>query len=208
MLQLGLVCLLTVTAVGAVGLYIKQQNQQQASINNRLQQASVELEYSLQQLQLFRLQEQQLQERHRFLAQFQDSRYQALHLFNQLPSWLPMGVKLDSVQLQPQRLALKGQAQSYSQLSILIQQIEEAAWLTEPQLQAQALPNGGSTELQHFALQLRISGPIAQRLSSARPFIVNAPTTSISSTITAGALSTDEGDDLASFTDVTTEVLP
>lgn len=160
LLQLGLVGVLSLGIVYAAGQVIKRQTQQQQLRNNQLQQASIELDGALHQLEQIRQQEQQLKRRRDTIAQLQLSRYQALHLFNQLPSWLPTGVRLDSVQLTPPLLTLKGQAQSYDQLSLLVQQIEQTAWLTEPRLQVQAHLDTSQSEVQQFVLQLRIVGTI------------------------------------------------
>ncbi|WP_319782309.1 PilN domain-containing protein [Oceanisphaera sp. IT1-181] len=161
--QLALVCVLTVAAVLVATHQIKQQAQAQQLRNAQLQQASTELDEALRHIEQARQQGQQLSARSDLIAQFQQRRSQAVRLLNQLPTWLPAGVRLDSVHLAQQALELKGQAQSYHQLSLLVQHIEQAAWLSEPRLQAQALPGDARIADQaltkQFSLQLSISAP-------------------------------------------------
>lgn len=166
LLQLGLVVALSIATVWAAAQVIRWQTQHQQLRNNQLQQASTELDGALHQLELIRQQEQQLKQRFGTLEQLQLGRHQAVHLFNQLPRWLPSGVRLDSVQLNQQQLALKGQAQSYAQLSLFVQQIEQTVWLSEPRLQVQAQPDAAHAETQQFTLRLQVVGAITNPTSS------------------------------------------
>ncbi|ART81963.1 hypothetical protein CBP31_04400 [Oceanisphaera profunda] len=161
--QLALVSVLTVAAILVTTHQIKQQALAQQLRNTQLQQASAELDEALRHIEQVRQQSQQLSARSDLIGQFQQRRSQAVRLLNQLPTWLPAGVRLDSVHLAQQALELKGQAQSYHQLSLLVQQIEQAVWLSKPRLQAQALPGDARISDQaltkQFSLQLSISAP-------------------------------------------------
>lgn len=161
--QLALVSVLTMAAILVTTHQIKQQALAQQLRNAQLLQASAELDEALRHIEQARQQSQQLSARSDLITQFQQRRSQAVRLLNQLPTWLPAGVRLDSVHLAQQALELKGQAQSYHQLSLLVQHIEQAAWLSKPRLQAHALPSdtriADQAVTKQFSLQLSIPEP-------------------------------------------------
>ncbi|MGO4999486.1 PilN domain-containing protein [Oceanisphaera sp. W20_SRM_FM3] len=154
--QLVIVCVLSIGCVWLAGQYLQQQIQSQQLRNAQLLQASAGLDDALQQLELLRQQEQQLAVRRDFIVPLQHSRHQALQLLNHLPSWLPKGVRLDSLQLSSQALELKGQAHNYGQLADLIQRIEGIPWLSEPRLQAHSLADAAQPGTQQFSLQAQL----------------------------------------------------
>lgn len=159
--QLGIICLLSMGLVWLAGQYIQQQTQRQQWRNAQLLQASAGLDDVLLQLDLLRQQEQQLAVRRDFIVPLQHSRDRALQLLNHLPSWLPKGVRLDSVQLTPQTLELKGQAHNYGQLADLIQRIEGLSWLSEPRLQAHSPADAAQSGTQQFSLQAQLAAGVS-----------------------------------------------
>ena len=158
--QLLLVCLLTVLAISATAHTIKRQVQIQQARYLQLLEASAALGNSLRHIEQMRAQDQELQTRLQLIAQLQPQRSQALQLLNRLPTWLPRGVRLDSVQLANRTLELKGQGHSYQQLSLLVQRIEQEPWLREPRLQAQALSSASldseTPAPKQFSLQIKV----------------------------------------------------
>lgn len=178
--QLVLVCALTVAAVSVAQQYVKRQEHEHQLRYGQLLRASTELDDTLRHIELVRLQGQQLRVRNDLIIELQPRRGQALRLLNQLPAWLPIGVRLDSVQLASGALEIKGQAQSYEQLALLVQRIEQATWLSEPRLQAQVLPDAmlsvTQSKAKQFSLQLNIIIEPPPAPSSAPLFTANQST--------------------------------
>ena len=172
-------CLLAVVAVSGAAQYIKQQVQVLQLRYEQLLQASTALDEVLQHIERMRYQDQQLRVRRELISQFQPRRSQALRLLNELPTWLPSGVRLDSLQLTGNALEIKGQVQNYEELALLAQRLEQQSWLSQPRLQAQVLPdtmlNAKTSEARQFSLQLSIlveplaSLPLTAQRSATQP---------------------------------------
>ena len=178
MAQLALVMALGISAIWGGLHYLQQQSQHQAWRNAKLRQASSELESALQQLELIRRQDQQWQARQALISQLQPRRRQTLRLLNLLPSWLPEGIRLDSVQFTAPILEIKGHASNYEQLANLMAYLEQTAWLSAPRLQAQALLEANldvnQPAMQQFSLQLQTLEPNVEP-PAMEPLIIKPP---------------------------------
>ncbi|MBO1518383.1 PilN domain-containing protein [Oceanisphaera pacifica] len=155
-LQLSLVCLLGITLVILAYGYIKQQIQIQQQHNKAVAAASEQLNSTLHAIEQFRLQQQGLQRRAHFIEQLQQERALPVQLFNQLPSWIPINVHLERVDLSNKALIINGKAHTHGALALMVEHIEGSRWLLQPKLTVHATEGEAATPTHQFILQLEV----------------------------------------------------
>ncbi|ART81204.1 PilN domain-containing protein [Oceanisphaera avium] len=114
--------------------------------NQQLQQMSDEQGAQLVTLEQQHKQINQLAWQDNFIQHIRFNNRPVVQLINDLPLWLPTGVKLSSLHFSPPHLELKGEAHTYQQLSLTLQAIEASAWVHTPLLTTQALSEERNTQ--------------------------------------------------------------
>lgn len=113
----------------AGGIWIETQQQQQTARVERLKQEQQELEPALQDFQHAQQALQVLSQRQNTLIALHTQRQQLIPLLNQLPTWIPVGVYLDTLTISAQQIHWVGMSESAQNVTQLLAQLENAALL-------------------------------------------------------------------------------
>lgn len=96
---------------------------------------------------------QQLLARTDIIQQLQTRRPQVVHVFHELAYALPEGVKLSSIKQEEDVLLLEGKAESNTQVSTFMRNLNDSEWFTEPRLEIIEAKTDNSVSA--FKLQLQ-----------------------------------------------------
>jgi type IV pilus assembly protein PilN len=92
------------------------------------------LDKQIEEIQGLKSQRERLLARMRVIDQLQQSRPEAVHLFDEIANAVPEGVNLTDVVQAGQRIELRGIAQSSTRVSALMRNIDGSKWLKDPSL--------------------------------------------------------------------------
>lgn len=92
------------------------------------------LDSKIKEIQALKKQKEALIARMQVIQTLQANRTQVVHLFDELISVLPSGVYLKQVKRQGDSVNLIGKAESNTNVSVLMRNIEKSHWLAEPLL--------------------------------------------------------------------------
>jgi type IV pilus assembly protein PilN len=172
--EFGFMALGALTAAGAVTLFtwwgISAAIDRQHDRNELLKQEIAELDKQITEIQGLEAQKERMKARMEVVERLQRSRPEVVHVFDQLVRTLPDGVFLTSVKQTDLKLELRGIAQSSTRVSTFMRNIENSAWLSDPQLQVvETQKTGGtSSEFTLFATQKSIT-PAEEASKPKRP---------------------------------------
>lgn len=161
--EFGFMALGALTAAGAVTLFtwwgISAAIQSQHDRNELLKQEIAELDKQITEIQGLEAQKERMKSRMEVVERLQRSRPEVVHVFDQLVRTLPDGVFLTSVKQTDLKLELKGIAQSSTRVSTFMRNIENSAWLSDPQLQVieTQKTGGAASEFTLFATQKSVT---------------------------------------------------
>mgnify|MGYP001819533834 FL=1 len=92
------------------------------------------------------------------IRSLQSSRPESVHLMDELAFMMPQGVVLSSVRQKGRSVSLEGVAQSNAQISALMDNVDDSAWLTKPELKLISTAQGVGDGLSHFSLAMQQQG--------------------------------------------------
>lgn len=105
-------------------------------------------------------QKERMLARMEIIQQLQQSRPEAVHLFDELVRTLPEGVHLTEVRQLDRRVEIQGQAQSSTRVSALMRNIDSSEWLKDPGLDVVQTVTSGparNSEFTVFAQQVSMT---------------------------------------------------
>ena len=105
-----------------------------ARIYVKMRTAIQDLDKQIEEIQGLKSQRERLLARMRVIDQLQQSRPEAVHLFDEIANAVPEGVNLTDVVQAGQRIELRGIAQSSTRVSALMRNIDGSKWLKDPSL--------------------------------------------------------------------------
>lgn len=126
--------------------------------NNILRTEITELDRQIEEINALDAQKSRLIARMEIIDQLQRSRPEVVHLFDELVDTLPEGVYLTEIQQTQKRIELTGSAQSSTRVSALMRNVNDSAWLKDPQLEVvQTVANGASRNAQFTVFAQQVS---------------------------------------------------
>ncbi|ETO93579.1 PilN domain-containing protein [Legionella oakridgensis] len=123
-----------VVVVFLINMYAKQLIENQSSRNQQLQNEITTLEKQIKEIEEIKNVRQALIARMVIIQNLQATRSLTVRLFDELVKIMPDGVFLTSVERQGDKIILLGYAESNSNISQLMRQIEHNKWIKEPDL--------------------------------------------------------------------------
>ena len=119
--------------IGAVAWwYADQLVQQEQSRIDRLNQEIVKLDAKLETINGLKAEINSMKQRMDTITRLQESRNQAVHLLNDLPTFVGSGVYLDKVSLSNGKVAVTGATEAHLRVVAMIRAIEASTWLKNP----------------------------------------------------------------------------
>jgi type IV pilus assembly protein PilN len=119
--------------IGAVAWwYADQLVQQEQSRIDRLNQEIVKLDAKLETINGLKAEIDSMKQRMDTITRLQESRNQAVHLLNDLPTFVGSGVYLDKVSLNNGKVAVAGATEAHLRVVAMIRAIEASTWLKNP----------------------------------------------------------------------------
>ena len=119
--------------IGAVAWwYADQLVQQEQSRIDRPNQEIVKLDAKLETINGLKAEIDSMKQRMDTITRLQESRNQAVHLLNDLPTFVGSGVYLDKVSLSNGKVAVTGATEAHLRVVAMIRAIEASTWLKNP----------------------------------------------------------------------------
>ena len=97
------------------------------------------------------------------IEQLQANRSKMVHLFDSLVRTIPDGVVLTSVQQEGDKLTLTGRSQSNARVSTYMRMLENAGWMTKPELSILEARDGEPGMPYTFTLSVMLANPNAPK---------------------------------------------
>ena len=147
----------TLLVMGLWHLFNQSMIDNQIERNNLLRKEIALVDAQLAEIQRLDETKQRLLARMELIQSLQESRPKAVRLMDDVVIMMPEGVVLTSVKQSGTTISLEGNAQSNAQISALMRNIEEQAWLDKPNLR---LIESKDTEgLNRFSLNMKQGKP-------------------------------------------------
>ena len=108
-------------------------------------------------------QKSRLLARKEVIEQLQANRSKMVHLFDSLVRTIPDGVVLTSVQQEGDKLTLQGRSQSNARVSTYMRMLENAGWMTKPELSIIEARDGEPGMPYTFTLSVMLANPNAPK---------------------------------------------
>lgn len=106
----------------------------QEAKNKTLQQEILVLDNKIKQISELKKKKQQLLARMNIIQQLQTSRPTTVHLFDQFVTILPEGIHLSQIKRSGERISVLGKAESNTNVSTLMRNVDASLWLKSPLL--------------------------------------------------------------------------
>ena len=126
---LGIAAVCSLGMVLLVNFVFKQATASQDQRNLYLQNEIVQLDARIGQINTLKKRRNDLIERMRLIDQLQQSRNQAVHLYNDLPSLVTAGVYLDSLAFKDGQIDVVGRTEAHSRVASMMRMIDKSGWL-------------------------------------------------------------------------------
>ena len=126
---LGIAAVCSLGIVLLVNFVFKQATASQDQRNLYLQNEIVQLDARIGQINTLKKRRNALIERIRLNDQLQQSRNQAVHLYNDLPSLVTAGVYLDSLAFKDGQIDVVGRTEAHSRVASMMRMIDKSGWL-------------------------------------------------------------------------------
>ncbi len=157
--MLGLAAALALLISFLIVMYFSGQLEGQQNRNNYLSEQIVLVDQQILEIEELDKKKANLLARKQVIEQLQASRSEMVHLFDELVRTIPEGVRLSSIKQSGQTLTLEGLAQSNARVSSYMRNLDESAWMSNPDLtvieakgEDKGLPN-------QFSLNVTLKGP-------------------------------------------------
>ncbi|MEI6744361.1 MAG: PilN domain-containing protein [Methylococcaceae bacterium] len=125
---------LTVCILGAIHIYISNQQEYQAQRNKMLQDEITMLDQKIVNIKSVEVQKTRLINKITVIHNLQRSRPEIVHLFNEIPRVTPEGLFITKLTRTGRDLVFEGKAQSNSLVSAFMSTIANSQWLQTPSL--------------------------------------------------------------------------
>lgn len=109
------------------------------------------LDVKIKEIEALQEKRETLLRRKKIIERLQSSRYQMVHVFDELVRTLPDGVRLSEMVQAGDSMNIKGRAQSNARISAYMRNIESAQWLRDPDFKKSTLigdDKGGAYEFE------------------------------------------------------------
>lgn len=109
------------------------------------------LDVKIKEIEALQEKRETLLRRKKIIERLQSSRYQMVHVFDELVRTLPDGVRLSEMVQSGDAMNVKGRAQSNARISAYMRNIESAQWLRDPDFKKSTLigdDKGGAYEFE------------------------------------------------------------
>jgi type IV pilus assembly protein PilN len=157
--MLGLAAAFALLVSFLIVMYFSGQLEGQQNRNNYLREQIVLVDKQILEIEELDKKKSNLLARKQVIEQLQASRSEMVHLFDELVRTIPEGVRLSSIKQSGQTLTLEGLAQSNARVSSYMRNLDESAWMSNPDLtvieakgEDKGLPN-------QFSLNVTLKGP-------------------------------------------------
>lgn len=157
--MLGLSAAIALLISFLIVMYFSGQLEGQQNRNNYLREQIVLVDKQILEIEELDKKKSNLLARKQVIEQLQASRSEMVHLFDELVRTIPEGVRLSSIKQSGQTLTLEGLAQSNARVSSYMRNLDESAWMSNPDLtvieakgEDKGLPN-------QFSLNVTLKGP-------------------------------------------------
>ncbi|PZO09447.1 MAG: fimbrial protein [Lysobacteraceae bacterium] len=165
--MLGLAAALALLISFLIVMYFSGQLEGQQNRNNYLSEQIVLVDQQILEIEELDKKKANLLARKQVIEQLQASRSEMVHLFDELVRTIPEGVRLSSIKQSGQTLTLEGLAQSNARVSSYMRNLDESAWMSNPDLtvieakgEDKGLPN-------QFSLNVTLKGPTSPEEAAA-----------------------------------------
>jgi len=165
--MLGLAAALALLISFLIVMYFSGQLEGQQNRNNYLSEQIVLVDQQILEIEELDKKKSNLLARKQVIEQLQASRSEMVHLFDELVRTIPEGVRLSSIKQSGQTLTLEGLAQSNARVSSYMRNLDESAWMSNPDLtvieakgEDKGLPN-------QFSLNVTLKGPTSAEEAAA-----------------------------------------
>lgn len=166
--MLGLAAAVALLISFLIVMYFSGQLEGQQNRNNYLREQIVLVDQQILEIEELDKKKSNLLARKDVIEQLQASRSEMVHLFDELVRTIPEGVRLSSIKQNGQTLTLEGLAQSNARVSSYMRNLDESAWMSNPDLtvieakgEDKGLPN-------QFSLNVTLKGPISPEDAAAQ----------------------------------------
>ncbi len=134
LVMLGLSALLGLALVIAGHVFMNQLITRQEARNARLNTEIALVDKRIKEIKKLEKLKQALLDRMEIIQQLQQSRPEAVHLFDELVTTLPDGLYLTSVAQNGDMISIQGKAESDARVSTYMRNLERSPWFKEPTL--------------------------------------------------------------------------
>ncbi len=131
--------------VGLIHTSIEGLKAYQGQRNQLLQNEIIILDKKIVEIKDIEEKKKQLQAKIDLIQQLQESRPEAVHLFDEIPKITPDGVFLTKLTQSGSELIFEGKSESNARISAFMRAIEASPWLQKPNLAVIKLPDKPST---------------------------------------------------------------
>ena len=144
--------------IGSVGYWYVQQlvDNQQTRIS-RLNEEIKKLDVKLATIDGLKAEIDSMKRRMDAITRLQESRNQAVHLLNDLPTFVGSGVYLDKVSLNNGKVSVQGATEAHLRVVAMIRAIEASTWLKNPVIKNIVAENGSNSIIRHATRALAIN---------------------------------------------------
>ncbi len=158
--MLGGVFLVSAGLVLVVNFLYQQAISRQEARNQYLQSEIVVLDARIGEINKLKQRRKELIDRMRLIDQLQQSRNQAVHLFNDLPELVVSGIYLDSLSFTNGLVSVVGKTEAHSRVATMMRLIDRSQWLGQTSISSiYATANSeraSNLALSEFSLMFRV----------------------------------------------------
>jgi type IV pilus assembly protein PilN len=141
-------------AVVGVNWHFSQLIADQNKRNQFLQDEIQVLDTKIREIEALERTRERLLSRKQVIEELQETRSQMVHLFDELVTTIPDGVRLTGIRQAGTLLTLEGVAQSNQRVSTYLRELDKSGWLTQPDLRI--IEARGTDQLARFQFSLTV----------------------------------------------------
>ena len=148
---LGIAAVLVLSLVLLVDFIFKQAAESQERRNQYLQGEITQLDARIGEINKLKKRRSDLIERMQLIDRLQQSRNQAVHLYNDLPALVTTGVYLDSLAVKDGQVDVVGRTEAHSRVASMVRLIDKSGWLGQTSISS-IFATAGADKAQTIAL--------------------------------------------------------
>ena len=161
--MVGASAIVAVVLAFALVSYYNAQISGQEERNTFLRAQITQVDAQIAEIQALDEKKSKLLARKEVIEQLQANRSKMVHLFDSLVRTIPDGVVLTSVQQEGDKLTLQGRSQSNARVSTYMRMLENAGWMTKPELSIIEARDGEPGMPYTFTLSVMLANPNAPK---------------------------------------------